>query len=223
MCIGVACEVLCGGVEKETRSGSLLGDSWLGSFLVVFGFFGFGLGFSFGFFGDNLVFGVGGGSSRGGRLSISGRSGDGVALGSESGVTLDEDDDTFDEAPDAATHDSDVGDEHEEAEEEAHERDLGGQGDHDGGKDGQKEATTGEGDMHDAFFVFAEVPVVGTEGTEEDAEEAGSDGRFDGGRDAILEEGVRRGLVWGGARRGVGLVGVWCGVWIHKISLDNGK
>lgn len=197
------------------------GASWiearLGFFLVVL-FVGFG-SFVFGNFFD---FGVGGWGGRSGWLSwldwlsVSDRSGDSVAFGSEGGVTLDEDDDTFDEAPDAATHDSDVREEHEEAEEEAHEWDFGGEGDHDGGKHDKNEATTGQSDVDEAFLFLAEVPVVGAESTEEDTEETSGDGGFDAGRDGVLEGGVVQRVgagsvsVWGG---------IWIGVWVHKISL----
>lgn len=151
-----------------------------------------------------------------GWLSVSDRSGDSVTFGSESGVALDEDDDTFDEAPDAATHDSDVREEHEEAEEEAHEWDFGGEGDHDGGKHDKNEAATGQSDVDEAFLFLAEVPVVGAESTEEDTEETSGDGRFDAGRDGVLEGRVVQRVgagsvsVWGG---------IWIGVWVHKISL----
>lgn len=197
------------------------GASWvearLGFFLVVL-FVGFG---SF-VFGDFLDFGVGGWGGRSGWLSwlgwlsVSYRSGDSVTFGSESGVALDEDDDTFDEAPDAATHDSDVREEHEEAEEEAHEWDFGGEGDHDGGKHDKNEATTGQSDVDEAFLFLAEVPVVGAESTEEDTEETSGDGGFDAGRDGVLEGRVVQRVgagsvsVWGG---------IWIGVWVHKISL----
>ncbi len=177
-----------------------LGLLFVGLFVVGFGFF----------FGD-FVFGVfSGWSGRSGWLGVSNRSGNSVAFGGEGGVALNEDDDTFDEAPDAATHDSNVREEHEEAKEEAHEWNLGGQGDHDSGKHDQEEATASQSDVDDAFFVFAKIPVVGTESTEENAKKASGDGRFDAGRDGVLESWVP---CW--------LVSVWRGVWVHKISLVN--
>ena len=186
----------------------------LGFFFVVFLSF-----FSFGFVFDDFVFGVFGGwsgwLSRLDWLSVSDRSGDGVAFSGESGVTLDKNDDAFDEAPDTATHDSDVREEHQEAEEEAQEWDFGGQSNHDGGKHDEKEATTGQSDVDDAFLFLAEIPVVSAEGTEEDAEQTGGDGRFDAGRDGVLESRVVEWVIagWGC---------VWRRVWIvlvHKISL----
>lgn len=123
-------------------------------------------------------------------LGVSDRSGDSVTLGGESGVTLDEDDNTLDEAPDAAAHDGDVGDKHQEAKEEAQEWDFGGQSNHDGRKHDKNEATAGQSDVDEAFLFLAEIPVVGTEGTEEDAEQAGGNGRFDAGWDGVLEGGV---------------------------------
>lgn len=142
-------------------------------------------------------------------LSVSGWRSDGVTLGGEAGVTLDEDNDTFDETPDAAAHDGDVGEENKETEEEAHEWYLGGEGKHDGGNHDKNETAAGEGDMKNAFFVFAEVPVLGAESTEENAEETGSDGGFHAGGDGVLEA-----VTYAGSIR----VG-WIGVWVHKISL----
>lgn len=139
------------------------------------------------------------------RLSIGDRSGNGVTLGSKSSVALDEEDDTFDEAPDAATDDGDVGEEHDEAEEEGEERNFGGEGSHDGSEEGEDETAAGEGEVDDAALFVTEIPVVGAEAAEEDAEQTGSDRRFDAGRNGVLRSGVRGG---------------WVGVWVHKDLLD---
>lgn len=167
-----------------------------GFFVVFFSFFGF-----FGFVLDDFVFSVFGGwgswSGWLGRLdwlSVSDRSGDSVTLGSESGVTLDEDDNALDEAPDAAAHDGDVGDKHQEAKEEAQEWNFGGQGNHDGGKHDKNETTTGQSDVDETFLFLTEIPVVGAEGTEEDTEQAGGNGRFDAGWDGVLEGWVVEGV-----------------------------
>ena len=96
-------------------------------------------------------------------LSVSGVSSDGITFGSKAGVALDEKYDAFDEAPNTTTHDGDIGEKDEEAEEEAHEWDAGGEGDHGDRDHDDEEAAAGEGDVEDTFFVFAKIPVVGTE------------------------------------------------------------
>lgn len=103
---------------------------------------------------------------------------------------MNEENDAFDEAPNTATHDSDVRDEHEEAKEEAQEWDVGSQGNHDGGKHDEEEAATGQSDVDEAFLFLAEIPVMGAESAEEDAKQASGDGRFDASRDGVLEGGV---------------------------------
>lgn len=221
------------GQKKRLRGGASLDCRMrLGFFFVVFlSFFGFGFGFG------DFVFGAfGGWSSRSGWLggldwlSISDRSSNSVAFSGEGGVTLDKDDDTFDETPDTATHDGDIGDEHQEAEEEAHEWDFGGQSNHDGGKHDENEATTSQSDMDETFLFLAEIPVVSAESTEEDAEQTGGDRGFDAGRDGVLESRVVEGIIagWGcvwrrGWIRGGGWVRIRIGVWIlvHKDLLNN--
>lgn len=169
--------------------------SGLSFFFVVFlSFFGFGFWF------DDIVFGAfGGWSGRLGCLSwlswldwlgINDRGGNSVTFGSERSIALNEENDAFDEAPNTATHDSNVRDEHEEAKEEAQEWDVGGQSDHDGGKHDEEEAATGQSDMDEAFLFLTEIPVVGAESAEEDAEQASGDGRFDASWDGVLEGGV---------------------------------
>ncbi len=57
-------------------------------------------------------------------------------------------------------------------------------------KHDQEEATASQSDVDDAFFVFAKIPVVGTESTEENTKKTSGDGRFDAGRDGVLESWV---------------------------------
>lgn len=204
----------------------------LGFFLVVFfvglgGFVGFIVFVCF-VFGNFFHFGGSSGSSsrsgrssrlgRSGWLGVSDRGGDGIAFGGESGIALDEEDDAFDEAPDTTTHDGDIGEEHEKTEEDTHDRDVGGQSDHDGGKDDKEEAATSQSDVKDAFFVFAEIPVVGAERTEENAKQASDDRRFNAGGHGVLDVEIRGGRSGAGGRVGV-WVGILVGVWVHKISL----
>ena len=98
-------------------------------------------------------------------------------------------DDTFDEAPDTVAEKDEIGEGGQEAENGRENRDKHRDSGQSSAEDGKEEATTEEAEMDHAFLAIAEVPVVGAEATEEDAEEAGGDGGFRGD--------VAR-LVWGG-------------------------
>lgn len=96
--------------------------------------------------------------------------GDFVTFGIEAGIALGEDDDTLDEAPDTVTNEDDVSDDSEEAEDDVEDGDATREAVEGDGNNGQEEAARGEADVDGSPFGVAEVPVMGAESAEENAE-----------------------------------------------------
>lgn len=162
-------------------------EELVGLFIRLFGF-----GFCGWFFGFFSLFGWGFGGCC--RSSWSGNGSDGVAFGSKTGIALDEQDDTFNQAPDTVSHHDEVGNSSKETKDGRNKADAtiqSNSGD-DRGKHNNNKATSEQNNVNETLLFVAEVPVVGAELTEEDTEQTGSNGGFDGGWFSFLHEKLLR-------------------------------
>lgn len=105
-----------------------------------------------------------------GSLSVNLRISNFVTLSIETSVALSEDDDAFDEAPDAVADENDVSDDSQEAEDDVQDGDAARKAVERDGNDSKEEAASGEADVDSAAFRVAKIPIVSTEGSEKNTE-----------------------------------------------------